>query len=303
MDILTRLPEAPFTLKQARALGISRREVEAAIGEGLLLRVMHGVYVYADLALTPRLRAFAAGLVTNPTAIVCDRTAAWLWGVDCFRHAELDGTPALETCVLRHEQATERAGIIGMTRDLRPGDWVDLEGVRVTTPLRTALDLGSRLWAPAALGAMDALAREHGFSQADLARQLPRYRRRRGVVQLRLLVSLVDPRAESQPESAVRYVIVASGLAPPEPQVWVEIEGERYRLDLAYPRAKIAVEYDGAEFHSSREQLARDRDRRAALRRAGWIVLVLTRTDLAPSSDQGWLVELGAALRSRGVRP
>jgi len=303
MDLLTRLPDRPFTLTQARALGISRREVEVALGEGLLARVMHGVYMPTDVVLTPRLRALAASLVTNPTSIVCDRTAAWLWGVDCFRYAELDGTPALETCVLRHEQATERAGIVGVTRDLCPGDWVDLEGVRVTTPLRTALDLGCRLWAPAALGAMDALLRERGLSKVDLVRELPRYRRRRGVVQLRLLVSLVDPRAESQPESAVRYVIVASGLAPPEPQVWVEIEGERYRLDLAYPRAKVAVEYDGAEFHSSREQVARDRDRRAALRRAGWVVLVLTRADIAPSSDQAWLVELGAALRSRGVRP
>ena len=63
------------------------------------------------------------------------------------------------------------------------------------------------------------------------------------------------------------------------------------------------MEYDGELFHSSPEQVRRDEVRRAALRRAGWIVIVVTKADLATASDQQWLVRLGQALRERGVRP
>lgn len=295
-------PDEPFTADLARSLGITKARLDAALLEGELVRPLRGVYLRAGTELTVPVRARAARLVLNPTSVLVDRMAAWLWGVDCFRYAELDGTPALETCVLRGHQASERDGVDGVTRDLLPEDWVEVAGVRVTTPLRTAADLGCRLWAPHALGAMDALMRAHGFTQQDLQRLLRRYRRRRGVVQLRTLVALVDPRAESQPESWTRWFIVDDGLPCPEPQVWVVVEGEWVRLDLAHPRARILVEYDGEEFHTSPEDREHDEKRRDALRRAGWVVIVVDRGGLTATGRHGWLRELREALRERGVR-
>ena len=304
MSAISTLPSGPFTWPQALSHGLSRQELEEAVADGRVVRLMKGVYASADVELTPLVRAQGAGLVINERSIVCDRTAAWIWDVDCFGYAELDGTPPVETCVPRWHQATERAEVRGVTRDLRPEDCVELAGVRVTTPLRTAMDLGCSLWAPRALGVMDALMRAHGFTHQDLRRLLRRYRRRRGVVQLRDLVSMVDPRAESQRESWTRYFIVAAGLPRPEPQVWVVAEGRRYRLDLAYPRAKILVEYDGEEFHGEDPaRSALDEERRAALRRAGWIVIVVTKQDLASDSERSWLGELSTALRARRVTP
>lgn len=297
------LPDHPFTRAHARQLGISRRGLEEALAEGRLEKPLRGVFLRADLEPTPLLRAQAAQLVTSPTSVVCDRTAAWLWGVECLRYAELDGTPPVEACVLRGHQATERDGVDGITRDLLPEDWLQLGDVRVTTPLRTAADLGCLLWAPHALGAMDALMRVEGFARKDLQRLQRRYRRRRGVVQLRSLVALVDARSESQPESWVRWFIVAAGLPCPEPQVRVAVEGRELRLDLAYPRARIAVEYDGEEFHHrTDEQRRHDEQRREALRRAGWIVIVLTREALRAGTQDTWISELRDALAQRGVR-
>lgn len=296
------LPSHPFTWQQARALDLSRSQLDEAVVDGRLLRLFHGVYGAATLEPSPLMRAQAVELITHQHSVVCDRTACWIWGVDCYGHAELDGTPLVESCVPRWQQASECAGVDGMTRDLLPEDWVELAGIRITTPPRTAMDLGCSLWPPRALGAMDALMRAQGFTQDDLRRMLPRYRRRRGVVQLRELVSMVDALAESQPESWIRYFIVVSDMPRPTCQVVVVVEGQRYRLDLAYPRAKIAVEYDGEQFHlSTPEQRAHDEARRAALRRAGWIVIVVTRQDLSQDSERSWLGELSAALRARRV--
>lgn len=301
MDLLT-FPTHPFTPAQARAAGVSKQALAAAVAEGLLVRPMRGVLLRADQEITVVVRARAAGLVAGPTTVLVDRTASWVWGVDCHWYAELDGEVPLETCVLRGHQATERDEVDGVTRDLLPEDWVEVGGVRVTTPLRTAADLGCRLWAPHALGAMDALMRTHGFTRRDLQVLLRRYRRRRGVVQLRRLVPLVDSRSESQPESWVRWFIVEDGLPCPEPQVWVRLGGERVRLDLAYPRARILVEYDGEEFHTDPADKEHDEARREALRRAGWIVIVVTRHELDAVGRDGWLRELRVALRERGVR-
>ena len=297
-----RLLSEPFTAGEARRLGLTKRDLDRAVVDGDLVKPVRGVYLEADVELTVAVRARAARLVTSRTSILVDRSAAWLWGVDCFRYAELDGTPQLESCVLRGHQATEREEVDGVTRDLLREDWVELEGIRVTTPLRTAADLGCRIWAPHALGAMDGLARAHGFTRRDLQLLQRRYRRRRGVVQLRTLVAMVDPRAESQPESWTRWFIVQEGLPCPEPQVWVVLEGERVRLDLAYRGARVVVEYDGQEFHTSAGDRAYDERRRDALRRAGWIVVVVDRSGLTAAGRTTWLGELREALRSRGVR-
>lgn len=297
-----RFPDGPFTWPMARDQGISRPDLDRAVAEGRLVRPLLGVYVDADLELTPLGRARAAGLVVSAHTVVRDRTAAWIWGVECFWFAELDGTPPLETCVLRGHEPTERGEVAGITRDLLPEDWTVVEEVRVTKPLRTALDLGCTLSPYAALGAMDALMRRHGFTHAEARALLRRYRRRRGVVQLRRLVALLDPRAESQPESWLRWFIVDWGLPLPEPQLWVTVEGVLFRVDLAYRRALIAVEYDGEEFHSTPEQREHDGARRAALRRAGWTVIVVTRNGLTREGRETWLTELSGLLRSRGVR-
>jgi very-short-patch-repair endonuclease len=66
-------------------------------------------------------------------------------------------------------------------------------------------------------------------------------------------------------------VLVLAGL-PPEVQYPVVVNGRRYRLDLAYPAHRVAVEYDGAE-HRLQARARRDLVREADLAAAGWRVL------------------------------
>ena len=302
--LISTLPAVPFTSSQAADLGLSRRRLRKMCADGRVRRVLYGVYLREDVPLTHEVKLSAAALVISPHAVVCDRTAAWIWGVDVFRLRELVVVPPLETFVLRGRGRIRRDQTWGGERDLTPDDWVEVGSIKVTTPVRTALDLGCGLNRRDALAAMDALARSHGFSRADLAKQLPRFRRRRGVVQLRELVPLVRVEAESMRESWTRLALHDFGLPEPELQWWIEIAGvPTYRLDLAYPRARIAIEYDGRDHHSSPSDRARDETRRAWLRAHGWIVIVVSSDDFAPDANDAWLVAVRDALLAAQARP
>jgi Protein of unknown function (DUF559) len=225
--------------------------------------------------------------------VLCDRTAAWVLGVDCMAYAELDDPPPLESCVRRGQEPTQRPEVIGRTRDLREDDLVVIGGVRVTSPLRTAADLLCQLPRGQALAAADALMRAHGFSVTDLRRLLVRYYRRRGVIQARNLAPLVDGRSESAGESWTRLAIIDQGLSIPELQFWINIDGRpTYRLDLAYPHARIAIEYDGVAHHSNPVDRARDEGRRAWLRAHGWRVIVVTKDSFSDDALATWIGEL-----------
>jgi len=295
------LPAEPFTTATLRSVGVTRKELDALVSMGMLRRVLHGVYQRHDQPDTIESRISAARLVVTDGAVFVDRTAAWLHGVDVFDYRELEILPPVECVVLRGRARIERTGCAGGERDLAAQDVMRVHGVAVTTPLRTALDLGCKLSRPDGLAALDLFGRHHGVTEADLLRSLPRYRRRRGVVKLRGLVLLADPRSESAGESRVRLRIHDDGLPLPVPQYWVLDQGvPRYRLDLAYPKHRIAVEYDGEWHDATAEQRRADQERRAWLRRHGWTVIVVRRGELGGRSSDPWLRDLRNALESRG---
>lgn len=294
------LPDRPFTRAELDELGMSPAALRRAIGTGLVRRLMQGVFVSAATPDTFELRAQAVALVVAQGHVACDRTAAWIHGVDVLTYAEHDVLPPVETCALRWHAPTRRDGVLGRTRDLRPDDVMRVAGLCVTTPLRTALDLGCNLRRREALAALDAFMRLHGLTREQLLAEAIRYFRRRGVVQLRQLIPLADPRAESPRESWTRLAIIDAGLPAPESQFWIEIDGvPTYRLDLAYPRLRIVIEYDGKEFHDrTPEQREHDETRRAWLARNGWTVIVVGRGEFSGAALDRWLDELRRALRS-----
>lgn len=291
----------PATLAELRARGLSKWQVLALEEAGELRRVLHGVYVGASVADSVALRVRAAQKVIAPGSIVRDRTAAWLHDVEVFGYAETEVLPPIETCVLSDRSPTLRTGVDGRRRDLLPRDLMVLEGLTVTTPLRTALDLGCHLKRSMALAAIDQFKRKHGLVDEDFHRELPRFKGRRGVRQLRPLLPISDGRAESVRESWTRLAIIDDGLPVPELQYWIEIRGiPVWRLDHAYPRHRVAVEYDGEEWHDrTEEQRENDRKRREWLERSGWIVIIVRKADFEPGRRGAWLDELAEALHER----
>lgn len=293
------IPDNPFTHRDLDDIGISREQLRRLVEADLVRRLVRGAYLKAGIELTPQVRARTVAAVITSHHVVCDRTAAWIHGVDTLTYAEQDIPPPIDVCALRGHEPSERDGVAARSRDLAPHDFMTLHGLRVTTPRRTALDLGCLLRRREAMAALDAFARLHGLTRDELALEARRYRRRRGVIQLRELVALVDARAESARESWTRLAIHDAGIIAPEPQVWIEIDGvPTYRLDLAYRRARVTVEYDGWDAHErTPEQKAHDRKRRRWLRANGWTIIVIRRGDFTGDALDRWLGELRAALR------
>ena len=145
MTRLAQIPQVPFTWSDARRLGLSRRHVDELVRTRQLRRILRNVSVDARVPDSLELRAQAAGLVLTSQGVFVDRTAAWLHGVDILDYRELEILPPLECVVLRDRSRIERPECVGGERDLAPYDVMRLSGVRVTTPLRTALDLGCLL--------------------------------------------------------------------------------------------------------------------------------------------------------------
>lgn len=295
------IPAVPFTWADAREAGLSRRRLRDLVASREVVRVLRGVYQRADLPDTLENRSRAAALVVSPFGVVCDRTAAWIHGVDTFDYRELEILPPLEIFVLRDRRRVERLGCAGGERDLLPRDVCVVHGVAVTTALRTALDLGCSLSRRDALAALDGFMRVCGVTREAMLRELPRYFRRRGVVQLRELVPLADPDAESPGESWTRLEILDAGLPCPRLQWWVCEGGVPvFRLDMAYPKSKVCVEYDGREFHEGDDHEQDDEQRRKWLRRRGWSVIVVTKDSFSFEARALWIRELREALQVAG---
>ena len=272
----------PFTTAEALSIGISAKMLRRLVGEGTVRRIFGGVFVDAAAADTPALRARAVHEVIDHHAVICDRSAAWLHGVDVLGPEGQSIVPPIEVYRTDGHNRTRRRQCKAGKRTLLPTDVQLVKGVSVTTPIRTALDLGRLLRRDQAIGAIDALLRISRLTVDDLLVELPRFKGARGVVQLRQLCLLADPRAESMAESKVRLQLYDAGLPPPEVQWKIRDSYGNvvYRLDLAYPDLKLAIEYDGRDFHTSDEHRRRDERRRAHLRQMGWTVIVLRAQDV-----------------------
>jgi hypothetical protein len=292
------IPDRPFRREELLAQGLTKPDFYRLAHEGVIRCVVREAFVRADLADTVALRAAAVALVVSEDHVAVDRTAAAIHGIEMFTAVELEELPPIETCALRGRRATRRRGVDGRSRDLAERDIMRIDGLRLTTPLRTALDLGCNLRRREAMAARNAFARVHGVTVEQLRAELDRFGRRRGVVQLRELVQLVDPRIESPRESWTLLAIHDAGLPLPEPQVWVDVDGvPTYRLDFAYRQRRVCVEYDGFDFHAlTPEQRQHDADRRAWLRANHWTVIVIRLGDFTGERLDGWLRELREAL-------
>lgn len=144
-------------------------------------------------------------------------------------------------------------------------------GVRLTSRRRTVFDLARLSDHLDGVLAVEKFYRR-GFTQQELATEIESGRGTWGIARARKVLADAHPKSESPRETETRLFLRDAGFTAFIPQV--ELPDLGYRLDLADPRTKIAVEYDGSH-HDDPLQQSKDRLRRNRLQAAGWIIIVL----------------------------
>jgi hypothetical protein len=256
---------------------LGQRPARAAVRAGSWRPVLRGTYTDAPGEIDLALRARAATLVLPPACFVADRCLLWLFGVDVLP----PGPPLLEVVVGRAAVVPRRAGLKGRQAAIPPGDRRQLRGVRTLRLARATVDLMRRLPYAEAVVVADAVQHAGLLTAEQIADELPAHRGLRGIRQAERALELSSPLAESPPESRLRVTLVLGGLEP-VPQYDVRTADGRWlaRVDLAFPAARVAIEYDGRDIHSQFDVFTRDRQRQNDLVAAGWVVLRYTAEDL-----------------------
>ena len=282
LETLCRLPvEEPFTTSQARERGVKPVELGVLVAQGLIRNPVRGAYVRAEVQDTLFLRIQILRLLVPPDCVVTDRTAAWLWGVSAAL-APGDHLVTPPVSVFAPPGRRLRNGLVDSgERRLAPGDVVEVEGLLVTCPLRTACDVARLLPRDHALAALDGLAALGDFAVEQLNAEFGRFKRYRGIVQARTLGPLVDPRSGSHSESVMRLRWIDAGLPKPECQIEIPApDGGFFLLDMGLREHRFAGEYDGEEFHGDDER-EHDQERREWARRdLGWTIVVARKDNL-----------------------
>ncbi len=260
----------------------------------LVARVIQGVYRPSWIPLTHELKCRAAALVFTDGTAVTGRSAATLLGVP------LAGpTDAVEVCTPEGHPVRRRQGV--RVRQFRDdcGRLIDHDGIPVAPPHRMAFDLAARTSLPEAVARLDAVTRAGLLDLTAFTAWLDG-RRDNDVVAVRAATCLVDPRAESAPESWTRIILQGAGFDV-TPQHEIRLCGRVIaRADLALVDLRIAVEYDGG-WHALREQLARDRQRLNDLAQAGWLVVHVTADMLRDPARV--IAAVQSAVRQRVAHP
>ena len=226
------------------------------------------VYVPRGAELTPTMLAKACWLRSRRRGILAGFSAAALHGAKWI-------DPALPAAIIDTNRRPAD-GIQTWEERIEPDEITIIDGMRATTPPRTALDLARRWPLGFAVAAVDALTQATDLKVADVELLVDRYRGRRGMKAARAALELVDGGAQSPKETWLRLLLLRAGFPRPQTQIVVRNEWgwvEAF-LDMGWEDIKVAIEYDGDQHRSSRYQYVKDIRRLEKLEQHfGWIVV------------------------------
>lgn len=259
----------PFIGTEALAAGaLSRHQLRTRYRA-----VFPNVYVSNDAELSLERRISAAWLWAGRAATIVGAAAAALHGTQWIP----DDVPV----ELNHVNTRPPRGVL-IRRDALLDDETQLmDGRAVTTPERTAFDIGRRGAIRSAVVRLDALARATGFKVDDLLRIAKRHPHSPGLRRLETALELVDPGSQSPRESYLRLLLIDAGL--PRPQTQIPVLGADgipvAHIDLGWEEYLVGVEYEGDQHQTDRRRYVHDIQRLETLEHMGWIIIRVVAED------------------------
>jgi very-short-patch-repair endonuclease len=287
LDEYLRQQDGVLTLAQALRAGLSQDAINRRLRSGQWLRCSRGVYFVDDRPFTDEARIRAGVWSYGREAVASGLTAAWWQRLTRFP------PETVEVTVPRDARLRSRSGTRLRRRDLAPADVVERKGLRVTALPLTVVEAAARRGGGAKL--MDSALQRH-VDLAQLWRAHLRNKGRYGSPAARRLLQAASNGARSEAERLLVKLLRDNGITGWKTNYPVG----RYKVDVGFPKAKVAIEVDGWAFHSSQEDFQVDRERQNYISLLGWKVLRFTWLDLT-EYPQRVLAEIRFAI-ARGVQ-
>lgn len=289
-------PPALLSPADLAARGINRRETAKLVDRGRLHRLRSGVYIErdGDAATVDGVpsyesarrdfveRSRAAARSIEPGTVLSHGSALALHGLPLY------GVPLDRPSATRHRPGggSRRSSALTCWNIPLDGSTAVVDGVPVTSPARTIIDVARTVGLESGVCAGDEAIRRGLVTRSDLQGEADAARGRSGAARARALPALTSGLAESVLESLIRLILVLGGVPEPDLQVWLGVRGgERFRVDLYWREWRLIGEADGfAKYGTGQEQIRgswnAERRRQRQLEDAGYVVIRWTWEDL-----------------------
>ncbi len=278
--------------RAALAEGWSDDELQRRIAGGELTRVRPGAYLPGtpdrDPAVRHRELVRATLAALRRPAVLSHQSAAVLHGLPLW------GVPLHRVHVTRRPPASSAVGrylrchVAALTDD----DVVLVDGVAVTSPVRTVLDLARALPFEPTVALLDAALHRRMVGRSALDERTACLGRLPGARSAIRAVRFADSRSESVGESRSRVLLARIGLAPTTLQLEVHRHDGAFlgRADFGWEDARLLGEFDGRTKYgrllrpgqSPGDAVFEEKRREDAFRDEDWGVVRWTWDELTP---------------------
>ncbi|ORA79278.1 hypothetical protein K3U93_02995 [Mycobacterium malmoense] len=235
--------------------------------------VFPNVYLSTKVQPTLERRISAAWLWSRGRATIAGAAAAALHGTKWIPN----DVPVELICV----NSRPPRGVVTRRCLLLDGEAQMMDGRSVTTPERTAFDIGRGGAIHSAVARLDALAAATDFKVEDVLRVSRRHPHSPGLRRLEIALELVDAGAQSPRESYLRLLLVEAGF--PRPQTQIPVLGADgipvAHIDVGWEEYMVGVEYEGDQHQTDRRRYVYDIQRLEMLERMGWLIVRIVAED------------------------
>jgi len=284
---IARSQRGAFTKTQAMGVGFSARALESRVDSGMYDRLYPGVLAIGGSTGSWLRDVAAAVLSRSALAAASHKTAAHMWGMTSMQ------PNTIEVVTRRHRRTKRDQFTVRESKDLRRRQIETVDGIAVTSAVRTVVDLGASAPISYVEGCVDAGLRKGLFVPAEVKTFLEQVARsgRNGVGIIRPIIEArLDwtARTESALEDRFRALIASSYLSMPVAQfVLREPDGTFVcRADFAYPEYRVLIELDGEAFHVDRKSFQADRFKQNRAHSLGWVVYRFTWHQIVNEPDE-----------------
>ena len=276
---------------QLLALGYSPKAIRHRLKTGRLHAIWRGVYVVGRPEVSRHGRWMAAVLACGPDAFLSHSSAAALFEI----------RPLLEGLTEVSIPTGYDRRLAGLTAHRRlvltPQDITERDGIPVTTPACTLVDLAVHLGSRRLEAAINEADKRDLITPEQLRASLEAMKGRQGVALVR---KTLDQKTFTLTDSDLerRFLPIARRSGLPRPETQVTLCG--LRVDFYWRQLALVVETDGLRYHRTPAQQATDRTRDQILTAAGFTCLRFTRAQVRyePRRVQSVLTKVATRLQA-----